>query len=150
MCIRDRLSAAAQVNGDPARGKELFAANCAVCHRLEGAGQNIGPELTGIGVRPKTDLLLEILDPNRSVEANYRLWTVVTKSGDAVAGRLDGETQTSVELTDLVGQKHTIARSDIASLESSNQSIMPAGFEALGEDGLAALLAHLATSTRKE
>ncbi len=43
-----------------------------------------------------------------------------------------------------------IARSDIASLESSNQSIMPAGFEALGEDGLAALLAHLATSTRKE
>jgi uncharacterized protein len=145
-----KLSSAAQANGDVARGKELFGSTCAVCHRLNGVGQNIGPELTGIGARPKADLLIEILDPNRSVEANYRLWTVVTKAGDAVAGRLDAETQTAIELTDLVGQKHTVARKDIASLESSNQSIMPAGFEALGEDGLAAILAYLATSTAKE
>lgn len=147
--VVQKLSGAARINGDVARGKEMFAANCAVCHRLNGVGQNIGPELTGIGARPKADLLVEVLDPNRSVEANYRLWTVTTKSGDAVAGRLDAETQTSVELTDLIGQKHTIARKDITSLESSNQSIMPAGFESLGEDGLAALLAYLATSTEK-
>ena len=130
-------------------GKELFTANCAVCHRLEGVGQSIGPELTGIGARPKADLLIEVLDPNRSVEANYRLWTVTTKSGDTLAGRLDAETQTSIDLTDLVGQKHSVARKDIASLESSNQSIMPVGFEALGEDGLAAVLAYLATSNTK-
>lgn len=148
--VLKRLAPAAQAAGDAAHGKELFAATCAVCHRMNGVGQNIGPDLTGIGVRPKADLLIEILDPNRSVEANYRLWTVVTRSGDAVAGRLDAETQTSVELTDLVGQKHTVARKDIESLESSNQSIMPAGFETLGEDGLAALLAYLATSTSKE
>ncbi|MBN8247027.1 MAG: c-type cytochrome, partial [Verrucomicrobia bacterium] len=139
------MAAAAETPGDAARGKELFAANCAVCHRFQGTGQQIGPDLTGIGVRPRSELLLEILDPNRSVEANYRLWTLTTKSGDTLAGRLDGETLTSVELTDLVGQKHTVARGDISSLESANQSIMPAGFESLGADGLAALLAHLAT-----
>ena len=147
--VIQKLSGAARNAGDAARGKELFSANCAVCHRLEGVGQSIGPELTGIGARPKADLLIEVLDPNRSVEANYRLWTITTKSGDTLAGRLDAETQTSVDLTDLVGQKHSVARKDIASLESSNQSIMPVGFEALGEDGLAALLAYLATSNVK-
>ena len=87
-----------------------------------------------------------MLDPNRSVEANYRLWNLTTKSGDTYAGRLDAETQTSVELTDLTGQKHVVQRRDIAGLESSNQSIMPTGFESLGEKDLAAVLAYLATS----
>ena len=51
--VIQKLSGAARTNGDAARGKELFTANCAVCHRLEGVGQSIGPELTGIGRVPK-------------------------------------------------------------------------------------------------
>jgi hypothetical protein len=141
-----QLQPAAKRDGDAAKGRELYVANCAVCHRLDGVGQNIGPDLSGIGARPRGDVLLEILDPNRSVEANYRLWTVDTKGGDSFSGRLDAETQTSIELTDLTGQKHVIQRRDIGNLASSNQSIMPAGFEALGEEGLANLLAYLATS----
>lgn len=137
---------AAELAGDVGQGKEAFTKNCAVCHKFNGAGQNIGPELTGIGARPKADILMEVLDPNRSVEANYRLWNLTTKAGDTYAGRLDGETQTSLDLLDLSGQKHTVQRKDIASLESSNQSIMPTGFESLGEKDLAAILAYLATS----
>jgi len=136
----------AKLEGDVAAGKDVFTKNCAVCHKFSGTGQNIGPELTGIGARPKADILIEVLDPNRSVEANYRLWNLTTKSGDTYAGRLDAETQTSVELTDLTGQKHVVQRRDIAGLESSNQSIMPTGFESLGEKDLAAVLAYLATS----
>ena len=135
--------------GDLARGKEVFTANCVVCHKFNGTGAGIGPELTGIGARPRADILAEILDPNRSVEANYRLWNVTTKAGDTFAGRLDGETQTSIELLDLTGQKHTLSRKDITSLESSNLSIMPVGFESLDEKDLAALLEYLAQSTHK-
>ena len=137
---------AADLAGDVARGKEAFTKNCAVCHKFNGAGANIGPELTGVGARPKADILIDILDPNRSVEANYRLWNLSTKGGDTYAGRLDAETQTSVELTDLTGQKHVVQRKEITSLESSNQSIMPTGFESLGDQELAAVLAYLATS----
>lgn len=144
--VVQKLMPAAKQAGDVAAGKEHYTKNCAVCHKLEGQGQNIGPELTGVGARPKDDILMEILDPNRSVEANYRLWTVTTKDGESLAGRLDAETQTSVELTDLAGGKHIVQRKDITSLESSNQSIMPTGFEQLGEKGLADLLAFLATS----
>ena len=130
--------------GNPTRGKEVFTANCAVCHKVDGVGQNIGPDLSGIGVRPKPEILTEILDPNRSVEANYRLWNATTKTGETLAGRLDGETATSIELLDLTGQRHVLQRSALASLESSNQSIMPSGFESLGETDLSALLEYLA------
>ena len=87
--------------------------------------------------------MLEILDPNRSVEANYRLWTVTTKDGNTYAGRLEAETQTTVEILDLVAQKHVIQRKEIESLQALPQSIMPIGFEALPADDLKALLEYL-------
>ena len=71
------------------------------------------------------------------------------EGGHTFAGRLDGETQTSIELLDLTGQKHTLSRKDVTSLESSNLSIMPVGFESLDEKDLAALLEYLAQSTHK-
>jgi hypothetical protein len=140
---------AAKKDGDLKRGKELYAQNCGVCHLFYGTGGKVGPDLSGIGVRAKDEILAEILDPNRSVEANYVLWTVETKAGDSLSGRLDTETQTSVELYDLQGQKHVFQRKDIASLTASNQSIMPTGLEQVGEQGLADILAYLAAGAQK-
>ena len=134
----------AKEKGDPARGKEVFAANCANCHLFNGQGGQIGPDLTGIGSRDRSDILLEILDPNRSVEANYRLWNLATKDGEIFSGRLEAETQTSVEILDTTSQKHVLQRKDIASIEASQISIMPIGFEALPTDDLKALLEYLA------
>ncbi len=139
---------AASRDGDLKRGAEAFKANCGVCHLFYGQGGKVGPDLSGIGVRPRADILAEILDPNRSVEANYVLWTVETKSGDTLSGRLDTETQTSIELYDLQGQKHSVQRRDITSLEASNQSIMPVGLEQLGEQTLADILAYLASGAQ--
>jgi putative membrane-bound dehydrogenase-like protein len=143
-----KLLPVANRTGDAARGRQVFETSCQICHALNGKGQRIGPDLTGIGVRPKSELLVEILDPNRSVEANYRLWTVVTRDGETVAGRLDTETATSIEILDTAGQKHAIQRKDIQSIEPSNQSIMPGGFEQLPADDLAGLLEYLATSAQ--
>ena len=141
-----RLLPVAKLKGDAERGKAVYAQNCLVCHALDGQGGKVGPELTGIGARDRTDILMEILDPNRSVEANYRLWNVTTKDGETLSGRLDAETQTAVEILDLSGTKHSVQRKDIASLESSPLSIMPTGFEQISESDLAALLEYLAHS----
>ena len=142
-----KLLPIADRKGDLARGKEVFKSSCMNCHTLDGEGAKIGPELTGVGSRPRQDILLEILDPNRSVEANYRLWTVTTKDGETFSGRLDAETQTSVEILDLTSKQHVIQRKDIASLDASTLSIMPVGFESLPENDLASLLEYLAHST---
>jgi mono/diheme cytochrome c family protein len=79
----------AKEKGDVARGQEVYPANCATCHVVNGQGGKIGPDLSGIGVRDRTEILLDILDPNRSVEANYRLWNVTTKDGETFSGRLE-------------------------------------------------------------
>ena len=143
-----KLLPVAQRTGDVERGRKAFESTCMVCHALNGRGQHIGPDLTGMGVRPKAELLMEIIDPNRSVEANYRLWTVVKRDGDSISGRLDTETATSVEILDTSGQKHSIQRKDIARIDSSNQSIMPSGFDQLPADDLAGILEYIATAGR--
>ncbi|MGZ8939410.1 MAG: c-type cytochrome, partial [Limisphaerales bacterium] len=142
--IVQKLLPLAKQSGDPVHGKEVYANNCAVCHVFNGQGGKVGPDLTGIGARDRSEILAEILDPNRSVEANYQLWTVNTRDGETYAGRLESETQTTVEILDTAGQKHVIQRKDIATLQSSATSIMPIGFEALPADDLKALLAFLA------
>jgi len=108
----------AKEKGDPARGKEVFLANCAVCHLFDGQGGRVGPDLTGIAARDRGEVLTDILDPNRSVEANYRLWNVATKGGETFSGRLETETQTTVEILDTTAQKHVVQRKDIASLDA--------------------------------
>jgi hypothetical protein len=139
-----KLLPLAKEKGNLARGREVFTASCAVCHVFDGQGGKVGPDLTGINSRDRADVLLEILDPNRSVEANYRLWNVTTKDGETFSGRLEAETQTSVEILDTTAQKHVIQRKDITSLEASQLSIMPTGFEALPPDDLKSLLEYLA------
>lgn len=141
--IVTRLLPLAERKGDAKRGKQVFAQSCAVCHRFEGEGGTVGPELTGIASRDRADILLEILDPNRSVEANYRLWNASTSDGTIYSGRLEAESQTTIEILDIAGQKHVIQRDEIASLEVLPQSIMPTGFEAMPEDDLTSLLEYL-------
>ena len=145
-----KLAPIAQQKGDAQRGKEVFTATCAVCHTFDGQGAKVGPDLTGVGARSRADILVEIIDPNRSVEANYRLWNVNTKDGETFSGRLDTETATSIEIFDTAGQKHAIQRKDIREMSASNLSIMPAGFDLLPPADLAALLEYLAQAPHQE
>jgi putative membrane-bound dehydrogenase-like protein len=138
-----KLLPLAKEKGDIAQGKKVFTANCAVCHVFGAEGKNIGPDLNGIAARDRADILAEILDPNRSVEANYRSWTVETKDGLTYSGKLDSESQTAIELTDATAQKHVIQRKDIAELTQSALSLMPAGFESLKPEELTGLLEYL-------
>ena len=138
-----RLLPLAKENGNPIRGQEVFTANCAVCHTFNGQGGKVGPDLSGLGARDRSEILIDILDPNRSVEANYRLWNATTKDGETFSGRLETETRTTVEILDTAGQKHVLQRKEIATLDGTMLSIMPNGFESLPPEDLKALLAHL-------
>ena len=71
------------------------------------------------------------------------------KDGESVAGRLDGETATSIDILDTTGQKHTVQRKDIDRLDASELSIMPGGFEQLPPAEIAGLLEYLAAAGAK-
>ena len=131
--------------GDASRGKEVFKKECAKCHTHSGEGGKVGPDLTGMAAHPKSELLVHILDPSRSVEGNFLQYTVATTDGRVLNGLLACETKTSVELLDAEGKKQTILREDIDELAASKKSLMPEGFEKpVPPEGLADLLQFLA------
>ena len=135
--------------GDVSRGKEMFKKHCAACHRHQGEGQNIGPDLSGMAAHPKSELLTNILDPNRSVEGNFRTYLVLTSDGLVVTGMLAGESRTSIELINAQGKRQSIQREDIEKLTASSKSLMPEGFEGqMNRDEMADLLEFLATKGR--
>ena len=56
-------------------------------------------------MHPAHELLIHILDPNRSVEGNYRAYTVTTDEGRVVTGLLAAESKTTLQRED--GYLHT-------------------------------------------
>ncbi|HEX3314115.1 MAG TPA: PVC-type heme-binding CxxCH protein, partial [Gemmataceae bacterium] len=127
--VVDELMPLTLKTGDAALGKLVFKNNCAKCHIHSGEGAKIGPELTGMAVHPKSHLLIEIMDPNRSVEGNYRMWVAVLKSGKVVQGLLASESKSAIELVNAEAQKIAIQREDLDELTATTKSLMPEGFE---------------------
>ena len=98
-----------------------------------------------MAAHPKSELLVHILDPSRSVEGNFLQYTVSTTDGRVLNGLLASETKTSIDLLDAEGKKQTILREDIDELAASKKSLMPEGFEkTVPPEGLADLLQFLA------
>ncbi len=138
------LSQVAMKGGDASRGKEVYKQQCAKCHSHSGEGGKVGPDLTGMAAHPKSELIVHILDPSRSVEGNFLQYTVSTNDGRVLNGLLAGETKTSIELLDAEGKKQVVLREDIDELAASKKSIMPEGFEKqVPAQGLADLLQFL-------
>jgi uncharacterized protein len=82
-----------------------------------------------MAVHPKDHLLTDIIDPSRSVEANFRAYRVTMKKGQVLNGLLASESKTAIELFDAEGKKQTILRADIDDLQATAKSLMPDGFE---------------------
>jgi len=140
----ERLKPALTLAGDAERGRALFAQHCATCHAFGGTGGDVGPALDGSAARGRLELLSEIVDPNRSVEANFRLWSAFLEDDRLVSGRILRETATSVELVDAQAKRHVLERAEIAELRAEPVSVMPERLlEPLSVEEVAALLAFL-------
>jgi putative membrane-bound dehydrogenase-like protein len=130
--VLDELMPLTQQTGDAVAGREVFKKQCSKCHTHSGEGTKIGPDLTGMAVHPKKELLTHIIDPSRSVEGNFRVYTVVLTDGRVMNGLLASESKTAIEIFDAEGKKHAIQRSDIEEVDgliASTKSLMPEGFE---------------------
>lgn len=129
---------------DAERGRQVFAAHCAACHRLGGEGGLVGPQLDGVGTRGLARLAEDILDPSRNVDAHFRLTVLRKKDGSAVGGFVAGESEEVVHLLDASGQAHRVLMAEVAARETTALSLMPAVFgEAIAPAEFADLLAWL-------
>ncbi len=127
--VIDELLPLVKQKGDATNGKAMYVKHCSACHQHSGEGTRIGPDLTGMAVHPKDHLIIDILDPSRSVEGNFRLYQVSLTNEKVLNGILASETKTTVELIDSQAKRQVLLREDIDSIRASNKSLMPEGFE---------------------
>jgi len=130
--------------GDREKGKEVFAKACATCHRAEGQGFEIGPDLATVAGRTPEDLLVHILDPNRETAPNYLDYTVGTVDGLALTGLIAEESANAVTLKRAGGATDVVPRKRIESIATNGLSLMPEGLEKGLEPGdLADLISYI-------
>jgi putative membrane-bound dehydrogenase-like protein len=139
-----KLTAQALARADVHRGRELYEANCGLCHPLHGAGGGLGPDLSGSN-RADLDYLLEnVLDPSAVVPKEYLetlVWLIDGRMLSGVALRASDERVVLRTQT----ETHEIPRGEIETLRESGLSAMPEGlFAALEEDEVRDLVAYLA------
>lgn len=132
------------LRGSQESGKQHFAKSCAACHRLDGVGYELGPNLATFKYRGAEAILQNVIDPNREVNPQYLSYTVLTTDERTITGMIESETATHLTLVRGDNARDTIPRSEIEQLKSSRVSIMPEGLEnQLNPQAMADLLAYL-------
>jgi putative membrane-bound dehydrogenase-like protein len=145
--VVDAYRPALGLSGDPDAGGLVFQKVCATCHRLGGAGNDVGPDLAALADKTPESLLVAILDPNRAFESRYASFNVSLTDGRVLAGMIAGETATSVTLRRQEGKEDVLLRSDIEAMAGSGQSLMPEGVEKdITPQSMADLIAFLKTA----
>ena len=133
--------------GDVPRGEALFfgKATCHLCHRVAGRGGEVGPDLSTIGqIRTRRDLLEAIAFPSETFARQYEPYSLLTKDGQIIEGRVFRDTETHVDLIDARGDRHRFRRSQIERFVPSAVSTMPQGLERqLTAQELSDVLAYL-------
>jgi putative membrane-bound dehydrogenase-like protein len=132
------------LGGRREQGREVFAKICATCHKAEGKGAEVGPDLATVSSRIPEDLLVHILDPNREVAPNFINYNVATTDGRVASGMIAAETATAVILKRAEGVTDQIPREQIESIASTGGSLMPEGLEkGLSQQDFADLIAFI-------
>lgn len=127
--VAEQYAVALEMKGDVARGAAVYEKSCSKCHRINGVGHNVGPDISDTRARARDALLYDILDPNRRVDPQFTEYIVATTDGRLFNGLLIAESSESVTVRQPEGREQTISRAEIEEMKTSNKSLMPEGIE---------------------
>jgi putative heme-binding domain-containing protein len=114
-------------SGDATKGHETFMKTCAVCHRLFGEGNLVGPDLTGANRKDRDYLLVNIVDPSAVIRKEFISYNVQTTDGRVLTGLLAEQSSDSITLLGSNSERTSIPRSQLKSIDESKTSLMPEG-----------------------
>jgi len=126
----EKIEMLVKTKGDPRRGKALYLSGktlaCINCHRLEGVGSTVGPDLTRVWDTQSIAKLMEkMIEPSKTVKEGYSTWVAITKDDKIIKGLKVTQDKDGVVLKDPNGQLIRIAAADLAEFTDSKQSLMP-------------------------
>ena len=117
--------------GVPEIGRRLLQeASCVLCHKVNGQGGGVGPELAGVLQRWKGDraaVLREILEPSHRVDPKYAMHVIVTTEGQVLSGMVTASDKKAVSV--LVNPESpkpiVVPRQEIDEMVQTSKSMMP-------------------------
>lgn len=134
--------------GDANRGRAWFegAGGCVNCHRVNGKGPRVAPDLSEIGALRSADFLQrKLLDANGMMLPVNRSVRAVTKDGKVINGRRLNEDTYSVQLID--DQEHLLSldKAGLREYTVLTTSTMPSYKDKMSEQETADLISYLLT-----
>jgi quinoprotein glucose dehydrogenase len=120
----------ALAGGDAEAGRRIFFdktdLSCLRCHKVQGVGGEVGPDLTGIGKKEKREYLLEsIALPNKQIAKGFETVVLTLTNGQTKSGILKSEDSKEVRLVTPEGQTLTV-RKELIEERNRGPSAMPA------------------------
>ncbi len=134
---------------DYAQGKAMFGATaCIFCHRFNGDGSGIGPDISGAGNRYSVkDLLENIIEPSKVISDQYGTEQLEMADGEVIVGRIVAEDGNRYSVITNPFAPDELARPEISKVRSRKPyptSMMPPGLiNALNPEELKDLVAYL-------
>ena len=132
--------------GDADSGRTLFTGrgDCASCHRVNGDGPRVAPDLSDIGrLRTAARLQASLLDPTGSMIPINRPIRAVTRDGTVITGRRINEDTYTVQLIDDNERLRSLEKSGLREYTVLTASPMPSYAETFDEQERADVLAYL-------
>ena len=132
--------------GNLDRGKTLFEGKgtCTSCHRVNGIGARLGPDLSNVGqLRQAADLETSVVDPGKDIQFTNRSYRVVTKAGQTVTGHLLNLDSFNVLLLDSKEQLRSFEKSGLRDYGFVDVSPMPSYKDKLNSQELADVVSYL-------
>jgi putative membrane-bound dehydrogenase-like protein len=136
--------------GDAATGRRVLfhpkLAGCFRCHRVEGRGKDVGPDLSTIGRTDRRHILESILRPSNQIAPHYQSWQIETSEGKIRTGMLLRTELDMYTYLDVKGELFKVNTRTVVESRPLPTSIMPDGLPELLTDGeLRDLLAYLSS-----
>ena len=130
-------------------GKQIFkVANCVGCHKLEGVGNQFGPDLAKLDPKWKPiDILKEMLDPSARINEKFQTNVFELGNGKVVTGLVIEENPDVIKVIEnplAKAEPVVLKRGDIVGREKSKISLMPKGLlDKLTRDEILDLVAYV-------
>lgn len=118
------------LKGDARAGQNHYIGRCMACHRAQGLGMEVGPDLVTVKTKGREALLAAILDPHKEVASQFIAYTFQTKDGQTLSGLIAEDEADSVTLKMMGGAVASLVRANIQGSSSAGLSLMPEGLEA--------------------
>lgn len=130
-----------------AQGRELFRAQgCAGCHRVNGEGGRLGPDLSEIGKSRSIEHLRQaMVDPNADVRQRYWVVSFTDAAGKAQQGYLMNEDTWDVQFIDAAEKLHSMPKAGLRQYKVDKNSKMPSYRDKLNAAQVDQLVAYLST-----